>query len=127
MAMALGGGAARSQTKLFLSRLAPRTQSWVPARTFKTDIGTVRSSNGSHAKGQSAASLTRFLSSSAVRGSSEMPNQPSAKAYIDSGVIKTASNPVNVKKVLVIGSGGLAIGQAGEFDYSGMFLDSPVS
>ena len=27
---------------------------------------------------------------------------------------------VDVKKVLVIGSGGLAIGQAGEFDYSGM-------
>ena len=27
---------------------------------------------------------------------------------------------VNVKKVLVIGSGGLSIGQAGEFDYSGM-------
>ncbi|PVU88147.1 hypothetical protein BB561_006006 [Smittium simulii] len=28
-------------------------------------------------------------------------------------------NMVNVKKVLVIGSGGLTIGQAGEFDYSG--------
>ena len=27
---------------------------------------------------------------------------------------------VDVKKVLVIGSGGLSIGQAGEFDYSGM-------
>ena len=27
---------------------------------------------------------------------------------------------VNVKKVLVIGSGGLSIGQAGEFDYSGV-------
>lgn len=27
---------------------------------------------------------------------------------------------VNVKKVIVIGSGGLSIGQAGEFDYSGM-------
>jgi hypothetical protein len=26
---------------------------------------------------------------------------------------------VDVKKVLVIGSGGLSIGQAGEFDYSG--------
>jgi carbamoyl-phosphate synthase large subunit len=28
----------------------------------------------------------------------------------------------DIKKVLVIGSGGLAIGQAGEFDYSGMFV-----
>jgi carbamoyl-phosphate synthase large subunit len=25
----------------------------------------------------------------------------------------------NIKKVLVVGSGGLSIGQAGEFDYSG--------
>jgi carbamoyl-phosphate synthase large subunit len=28
----------------------------------------------------------------------------------------------DIKKVLVIGSGGLAIGQAGEFDYSGTFF-----
>lgn len=26
---------------------------------------------------------------------------------------------VDVKKVLIVGSGGLSIGQAGEFDYSG--------
>ncbi len=44
---------------------------------------------------------------------------PNAKAYLESGVIKGAKNPVDVKKVLVIGSGGLSIGQAGEFDYSG--------
>lgn len=43
---------------------------------------------------------------------------PNAKAYINSGVIKP-HQAVDVKKVLVIGSGGLAIGQAGEFDYSG--------
>ena len=36
--------------------------------------------------------------------------------------MKGAANPVNVKKVLVIGSGGLSIGQAGEFDYSGMYI-----
>ena len=29
------------------------------------------------------------------------------------------SKRVNVQKVLVLGSGGLSIGQAGEFDYSG--------
>lgn len=44
---------------------------------------------------------------------------PSAQAYLASGAIKGASGLVNVKKVLVIGSGGLSIGQAGEFDYSG--------
>ncbi|KAK4227202.1 hypothetical protein QBC38DRAFT_197213 [Podospora fimiseda] len=43
---------------------------------------------------------------------------PNTKAYIQSGVIKPKEF-VDVKKVLVIGSGGLAIGQAGEFDYSG--------
>lgn len=44
---------------------------------------------------------------------------PDPKAYLASGVVKPKQH-VNVKKVLVIGSGGLAIGQAGEFDYSGM-------
>jgi carbamoyl-phosphate synthase large subunit len=46
---------------------------------------------------------------------------PSAKAYIESGVIGNQKKLVDVKKVLVIGSGGLSIGQAGEFDYSGEF------
>lgn len=36
-------------------------------------------------------------------------------------MIEPGKNLVNVKKVLVIGSGGLSIGQAGEFDYSGTF------
>lgn len=45
---------------------------------------------------------------------------PNPKAYLESGVIKPKEH-VDVKKVLVIGSGGLSIGQAGEFDYSGMF------
>ena len=44
---------------------------------------------------------------------------PSAQAYISSGVIGGKQKLVDVKKVLVIGSGGLSIGQAGEFDYSG--------
>lgn len=44
---------------------------------------------------------------------------PNSKAYLESGAIAGAQNLIDVKKVLVIGSGGLAIGQAGEFDYSG--------
>lgn len=44
---------------------------------------------------------------------------PSAQAYIQSGVIGGKQKLVDVEKVLVIGSGGLSIGQAGEFDYSG--------
>jgi hypothetical protein len=39
-----------------------------------------------------------------------------ADAYIQSGVVDKAKNLVDVKKVLLISSGGLVIGQAGEFD-----------
>lgn len=60
----------------------------------------------------------RLFSTSLLRFN-QSAQAPSAEAYIKSGVIKGAANPVNVKKVLVIGSGGLSIGQAGEFDYSG--------
>jgi carbamoyl-phosphate synthase large subunit len=45
---------------------------------------------------------------------------PNPEAYLNSGAIKGARDLIDVKKVLVIGSGGLSIGQAGEFDYSGM-------
>ncbi|THC98436.1 hypothetical protein EYZ11_002095 [Aspergillus tanneri] len=44
---------------------------------------------------------------------------PAAESYINSGIFKPGGSLVDVKKVLVIGSGGLSIGQAGEFDYSG--------
>lgn len=44
---------------------------------------------------------------------------PNSKAYLESGVIAGGQDLVDVSKVLVIGSGGLSIGQAGEFDYSG--------
>ena len=61
-----------------------------------------------------------FSSSRKLRAT--VQEAPSAKSYIESGVIAGARNLVNVKKVLVIGSGGLSIGQAGEFDYSGALL-----
>lgn len=44
---------------------------------------------------------------------------PRPEAYLESGVVEPGKNLVGVSKVLVIGSGGLSIGQAGEFDYSG--------
>lgn len=47
---------------------------------------------------------------------------PSAEAYLASGAIAGGRDLVDVTKVLVIGSGGLSIGQAGEFDYSGRSL-----
>lgn len=89
-----------------------------PARTFTTRSSTrciYPKSSAPAVKNTRAVRL--FSSSSARRNQSQ--TAPNAKAYIQSGVIKGAANPVNVKKVLVIGSGGLSIGQAGEFDYSG--------
>ncbi|GAP86173.2 putative carbamoyl-phosphate synthase arginine-specific large chain [Rosellinia necatrix] len=59
--------------------------------------------------------VTRARCNAAV---ADIQQPPSSKPYLESGVIKPR-DIVNVKKVLVIGSGGLAIGQAGEFDYSG--------
>ncbi|MCJ1414297.1 carbamoyl-phosphate synthase (glutamine-hydrolyzing) cpa2 [Xylographa parallela] len=66
----------------------------------------------------SSSTAARLFSSSTSRHiTGEEP--PSAKAYISSGILSGRKNLVDVKKVLVIGSGGLSIGQAGEFDYSG--------
>lgn len=89
-----------------------------PCRTFTTRASSRCIYARSPAPVRKNTGYVRLFSSSCIR-----PNQtqtaPNAKAYLESGVIKGAANPVNVKKVLVIGSGGLSIGQAGEFDYSG--------
>ncbi|KAL6869063.1 carbamoyl-phosphate synthase (glutamine-hydrolyzing) cpa2 [Amphichorda felina] len=74
------------------------SRSQQPVKAFQKRLGTI--------------TIARQYSSAAADA------QPNPKAYIDSGVIKPQQT-VDVKKVLVIGSGGLAIGQAGEFDYSG--------
>lgn len=64
----------------------------------------------------------RSFSSTLNRLASESKyTPPSSQSYLASEVVKPGSNLVDVKKVLVIGSGGLSIGQAGEFDYSGTF------
>ena len=36
--------------------------------------------------------------------------------------MKTTNRDENIKKVLLLGSGALKIGEAGEFDYSGLSL-----
>ncbi|CRK18358.1 hypothetical protein BN1723_002497 [Verticillium longisporum] len=66
---------------------------------------------------QARLNQKRLFQSAAVRLNVSQ-QAPNPKAYLESGVIKP-KELVDVKKVLVIGSGGLAIGQAGEFDYSG--------
>lgn len=66
----------------------------------------------------------RKFTRSARRGAA-VQQPPRPEAYLESGVIEPGKNLVDVKKVLVIGSGGLSIGQAGEFDYSGESHDLP--
>lgn len=73
--------------------LQPRTPYWIQTKQF------------SKLSGQRYAAVAQ--------------QAPRPEAYLESGVIEPGKNLVDVKKVLVIGSGGLAIGQAGEFDYSG--------
>ncbi|KAF2084002.1 carbamoyl-phosphate synthase [Saccharata proteae CBS 121410] len=89
----------------------------VPTRALTTKaaqplLGLKQSQNARHQYQQ----LRAFSKTAAALSSQEAPN---SKAYLDSGAIAGGRNLVDVKKVLVIGSGGLSIGQAGEFDYSG--------
>ncbi|CAL3963999.1 hypothetical protein PZA11_001468 [Diplocarpon coronariae] len=88
-----------------------------PARTFTTRPSTHYLCARSLVPARKKTGYVRLFSGSFQRNQSQ--TAPSAEAYLKSGVIKEAAHPVDVKKVLVIGSGGLSIGQAGEFDYSG--------
>ncbi|PBP26851.1 carbamoyl-phosphate synthase arginine-specific large chain [Diplocarpon rosae] len=88
-----------------------------PARTFNTRASNHRLSARSVVPARKHTGYVQLFSSSVQRNQPQ--TAPNAEAYLKSGVIKEAANPVDVKKVLVIGSGGLSIGQAGEFDYSG--------
>lgn len=111
----------------FPSRFAARSSSLLrqarvsasPVRTFISQSSTRCLYVKNPASAGSNTRSARPFSSSAAHHDQTQP-APSAEAYIQSGVIKGAANPVDVKKVLVIGSGGLSIGQAGEFDYSGL-------
>lgn len=105
-------------TSLLRQRCLAETRSALPLRTFSSvrSVAPLRSQ-----KFPSAARSNQLRSfSSSLRRLAEAQKTPSADSYLASGVVKPGSNLVDVKKVLVIGSGGLSIGQAGEFDYSGM-------
>jgi hypothetical protein len=50
-------------------------------------------------------------------------HEPFRKAnYSSLGSQTTLKNPPIAKRVVIVGSGGLSIGQAGEFDYSGIYV-----
>ena len=109
------------------TRVAARTSSLlrqvrapVNPRSFTTQASPKFLYPGTQVPAGKNTRYVRLFSSSCARGN-QTQTAPNAKAYLESGVVKGAQNPVDVKKVLVIGSGGLSIGQAGEFDYSGWF------
>ena len=115
MPMALSGRFARQlgrelfqPSKLPVPRVARRTFASQATRCTRHDR--LSKSSFQH----KSRSFTR-----SARCANQTQVAPNAKAYLDSGAIAGAQDLVDVKKVLVIGSGGLSIGQAGEFDYSG--------
>ncbi|KAF3482089.1 carbamoyl-phosphate synthase [Arthroderma uncinatum] len=89
-----------------------------PARAFST-----RSARDILARSQTLQKSASWRSSRqfslTARSLAAGQEAPSAQSYLASGAVKGSGQLVDVKKVLVIGSGGLSIGQAGEFDYSG--------
>ncbi|KAK7419005.1 carbamoyl-phosphate synthase (glutamine-hydrolyzing) cpa2 [Neonectria magnoliae] len=107
--------AGRAPALLRFGRRMPRA---LPARSFSSAAFasysrvSIATTKPAQSKSIGKISIIRPYSSAAAQPA------PNPKAYLESGVIKPKQT-VNVKKVLVIGSGGLAIGQAGEFDYSG--------
>lgn len=61
-------------------------------------------------------SASRHQDPKVVQPTLSTPSEIAKK--ISAAVLPKIDKP-DVKKVLVVGSGGLSIGQAGEFDYSG--------
>ena len=90
----------------------------------KRSLVTVSNQYRSFRNIQSAPRRSKRTFTNSVQYAITGQEAPSAQAYISSGILGGRKNLVDVKKVLVIGSGGLSIGQAGEFDYSGKIDDS---
>ncbi|KAK8168501.1 hypothetical protein IWX90DRAFT_108026 [Phyllosticta citrichinensis] len=115
--MALSGRLARRAPNLVRSCRtagAPQTSTRAFTASASSPLLSLRKSEVSRASCQQLRAFSRVA---ALRNKSA--EAAASKAFLDSGVISGARDLVDVKKVLVIGSGGLSIGQAGEFDYSG--------
>ncbi|KAK3372522.1 hypothetical protein B0H63DRAFT_299773 [Podospora didyma] len=113
--------AGRAPALLRHGRRVPVTPPQLRTFTSAAQNGLFRTQQAqSQVQSQTARLLQKrlFSASAACASSGAAQPAPDPKAYLASGVIKPREH-IDVKKVLVIGSGGLAIGQAGEFDYSG--------
>lgn len=115
--MALCAKLARKSSSLFFNISSPCSR--LTKRPFSTIICNARVNK------LGGASCLRYQWKRTITKSAQPTitgqEPPNAGAYISSGILSGHKNLVDVKKVLVIGSGGLSIGQAGEFDYSGKF------
>src|SRR6201992_3896307 len=100
---------------------APQSKWASASRSFSTGRWSSARTKLVASKSLVASNRPIRLLSSTARLCNATQEAPNAQAYLNSGAIAGARDLVDVKKVLVIGSGGLAIGQAGEFDYSGQF------
>ena len=119
-AMALSGRVARSTWTPITPRIAAvtRTAPQISRRCFITSTATQSVLARARASSKSVLTPARAFSISCTARASTQ-EAPNSQAYLNSGAIAGGRNLEDVKKVLVIGSGGLSIGQAGEFDYSG--------
>ena len=107
------------QASTLLTRLRP-SEFRPTTRSFSTQIAAPKSPSPLLTRRPPSWQQSKQFSRLSKRCAAVQP-PPKAEAYLSSGVIEPGKNLVDVKKVLVIGSGGLSIGQAGEFDYSGKF------
>jgi carbamoyl-phosphate synthase large subunit len=122
--MALSARCGQQAASLLRQRCLVESRAATLHRSFSTfKAATPRTLAGGYALNQRAAVSVRSshqlrLFSAALHRLAQ--DAPDAKSYLASGAVSQSSDLVDVKKVLVIGSGGLSIGQAGEFDYSGL-------
>jgi hypothetical protein len=115
--MAPTAQALRHSSTLLARQALPKLR--VPTRSFTTQLRPAAAQ--SHILRTRTPFWQQKKPARLVRHYAAAQEAPRPEAYLESGVIEPGKNLVNVKKVLVIGSGGLSIGQAGEFDYSGTY------
>jgi carbamoyl-phosphate synthase large subunit len=93
----------------------------LPVRSAaRTQLG-LRSATARSSVSVASTKARSFTTSKRRLATAHNPAAPDTSAYLKNLPASFFKQPAaDIKKVLVIGSGGLAIGQAGEFDYSGM-------
>lgn len=109
----------RASTARILSTSAPSAiKAASAARSYSTKLARHAPASWSikSSSYRSLSSSTRRFEEKLASGTLQSPSELARK--LSEAALPLIPRP-DVKKVLVVGSGGLSIGQAGEFDYSG--------